>query len=258
MECLDLSQPGKEIDSGAEKESYRAVLQTMTNSSHPLSDLLDFLTETDIFYGLPPEQLAAIAQVARHQTFHKRETLFHQGEEGSGFYIVQTGRVKVFQFSAAGREQILHIFSAGDHFAEVPAFDGKAYPASAEALEATTVLFFPRQLFLALLERNPSLAINMLKSATRHLRRFSHLIDDLSLKEVPGRLAAHLLQLSEQAGQVDKIELSLSKRELASLLGTIPETLSRVLYRLSKEGFIVVEGRHIQLADRKALQDIAQ
>ena len=258
MECLDLSQPDKEIDNGAKKKSCRAVLHTMTHSSHSFSDLLDFLTETDIFHGLPSEQLAAIAQVAQNQTFNKRETLFHQGDQGSGFYVVQTGRVKVFQFSATGREQILHVFSTGDHFAEVPAFDGKAFPASAEALEPTTVLFFPRQLFLALLEHNPSLAINMLKSATRHLRRFSHLIDDLSLKEVPGRLAAHLLKLSEQAGQVDQVELSLSKRELASLLGTIPETLSRVLYRLSKDGLIVVEGRHIQLADRKALQDIAQ
>jgi CRP/FNR family transcriptional regulator len=230
----------------------------MTNSSHPFSDLLDVLADTDIFYGLPPEQLAAIAQIARSQTFDKRETLFHQGDKGNGFYIVQTGRVKVFQLSASGREQILHVFSTGDHFAEVPAFDGMAFPASAEALEPTTVLFFPRQLFLALLEQNPSLAINMLKSATRHLRRFSHLIDDLSLKEIPARLAAHLLKLSEQAGQGNQVELSLSKRELASLLGTIPETLSRVLYRLSKEGLITVEGTRIRLIDRDALRDIVQ
>lgn len=228
----------------------------MSRSSYPFSELLDFLAETDIFHGLPSEQLAEIAQVARLQTFDKRETLFHQGEIGNGFYIVQTGRVKVFQLSASGREQILHVFSMGDHFAEVPAFDGQAFPASAEALEHTTVLFFPRQLFLALLEQNPSLAINMLKSAARHLRRFSHMIDDLSLKEVPGRLATHLLHLSEQADQADWVKLNLSKRELASLLGTIPETLSRVLFRLSAEGLIVVEGTHIQLVDREALRDI--
>jgi CRP/FNR family transcriptional regulator len=230
----------------------------MASSIRPFSDLLDFLAETDIFYGLPSEQLAAIAQIARSQSYDKREALFLQGDEGNGFYIVQTGRVKVFQLSASGREQILHVFSAGDHFAEVPAFDGKAFPASAEALEPTTVLFFPRQLFLALLEQNPTLAINMLKSAARHLRRFSHLIDDLSLKEVPGRLAAHLLKLSEQADQADQVELNLSKRQLASLLGTIPETLSRVLYRLHTEGIIGVEGTRIQRVDRDALQDMAQ
>jgi CRP/FNR family transcriptional regulator len=255
---LDLSQLGREVDKDAEPTGCKTVLPTMSRSSRPFSELLDFLAETDIFYGLPPEQLAAIAQVARLQTFDKRETLFHQGDEGNGFYIVQTGRVKVFQLSASGREQILHVFSPGDHFAEVPAFDGKVFPASAEALEPTTVLFFPRQLFLALLEQTPSLTVNMLKSAARHLRRFSHLIDDLSLKEVPGRLAAHLLTLSEQAGQADRVELSLSKRELAALLGTIPETLSRVLYRLSAEGLIVVEGTQIQLVDREALRDLAQ
>lgn len=232
--------------------------KTMASSNRPFSDMLDLLAQTDIFNGLPPEQLAAIAQIARSQTYDKREVLFHQGDEGNGFYIVQSGRVKIFQLSASGREQILHVFSAGDHFAEVPAFDGKAFPASAEALEPTIVLFFPRQLFLALLEQNPILAINMLKSASRHLRRFSHLIDDLSLKEVPGRLAAHLLNLSEQANQADQVELNLNKRQLASLLGTIPETLSRVLYRLTAEGIIAVEGTRIQLIDRHALQNIAQ
>lgn len=230
----------------------------MANSSRPFSELLQGLAKTDMFDGLPPDQLAAIAQIARLQIFDKRETLFHQGDAGNGFYIVQTGRVKVFQLSASGREQILHVFSAGDHFAEVPAFDGKAFPASAEALELTTVLFFPRQLFLALLEQHPLLAVNMLKSATRHLRRFSHLIDDLSLKEVPGRLAVHLLHLSEQANQADQVELNLSKRELASLLGTIPETLSRVLYRLGAEGILVVEGTCIQILDRSALRKLAQ
>jgi len=230
----------------------------MATSPHPFSDLLNLLANTDIFQGLPSEQLAAIAQIARSQTYDKQETLFHQGDEGNGFYVIETGRVKVFQLAASGREQILHIFGAGDHFAEVPAFDGKPFPASASALEPTTTLFFPRQLFLALLESHPALAVNMLKSATRHLRRFSHLIDNLSLKEVPGRLATYLLQLSDQSNQADQVNLSLSKQQLAFLLGTIPETLSRVLYRLSSENIIAVEGTQITLVDRKALHKIAQ
>jgi len=160
--------------------------------------------------------------------------------------------------SASGREQILHIFGEGDHFAEVPAFDGKPFPASAAALEPTHVLFFPRQFFFTLLEQNPVLTINMLKSFARHTRRLSLLVDQLSLHEVPGRLAIYLLQLSERSKKGDRIELDLNKGQLAAMLGTIPETLSRVFYKLSREGIITVEGTTITLLDRETLQHLAE
>jgi len=227
----------------------------MPQSRTPFSDLLNFLADTPLFEGLPSEQLAAIAQLARTRTYDKGEIIFHQGDEGNGFFLVQAGRVKVFQLSASGREQILHVFGAGDHFAEVPVFDGKPFPASAAALEPTETLFFPRELFLALLEQHPSLTINMLKGFARHLRRFSQLVDNLSLKEVPGRLAAYVLRLSEQADQADQVELDLNKGQLAARLGTVPETLSRVLYRLSQQGIVEVEGSKVTLLDREKLQN---
>lgn len=230
----------------------------MSDLTRPCSDLLDFLGDTQIFYGLPGEQLAAIAQLARSQTYRKGETIFAQGDQSTGFYLVQSGRIKVFKLSASGREQILHIFGTGDHLAEVPALDGQCFPASASALEPTELLFFPRQSFLALLEQHPSLAINMLKSFAHHLRRFSHLVDNLSLREVPGRLAAYLLNLSDQAAQTDQVELDLSKGQLAALLGTIPETLSRVFYKLSQEELIALDGAKILLLNREELRKLAR
>ncbi len=226
--------------------------------SQPFSELLAFLADTELFQGLPRDQLAAIAQIALLQSYSKGDIIFHQGDDCGGFYIIQTGRVKIFQLSVNGREQILHIFGATDHFAEVPAFDGKAFPASAATLDPAEILFFPRRRFLELLEQNPLLTVNMLKSFARHLRRFSHLVDDLSLREVPGRLAAYLLKLSDRAQQADQVELDLNKRQLAAMLGTIPETLSRVFYRLSQEGVIAVDGNRITLRDRGALRDMAQ
>jgi CRP/FNR family transcriptional regulator, dissimilatory nitrate respiration regulator len=139
--------------------------------------------------------------------------------------------------SGDGKEQILHIFGSGDHFAEVPAFDGDCFPASAAALEKSELLFFPRQSFLQLLEIQPKLAINMLKSFARHLRLFSHLVDNLALREVPGRLANYLLGLCEQFDNAD--------------------TLSRVFSKLSREGVIVVDGSKVTLRDRKRLHDLA-
>ncbi len=219
--------------------------------------LAQFLGETMMFEGLPAEQLQELAQVAIAQSYHKGEMIFHQGDDGNGFFLVQSGRVKVFKLSTDGREQILHIFAEGDHFAEVPALDGDCFPASAAALETTTVLFFPRQAFLNLLEQRPTLAINLLKSFARHLRHFSHLVDSLVLREIPARLATYLLDLSEQANQANTVELDLPKGQLAARLGTIPETLSRVLAKLSREGLIQVEGAKVKLCDRDRLTQLA-
>jgi len=230
----------------------------MSNIAPSFSDLVDFLNDTQIFQGLPEAQLLAVAQLARLRSYDKGEIIFHQGDEGNGFFIVRSGRVKVFKISASGREQILHIFEAGAHFAEVPAFDGDRFPASAAPLETTELLFFPRQLFLEVLEQNPALAINLLKSFARHLRLFSRLVDNLSLREVPGRLAVYLLSLSDRAGHRSEVELDLSKGQLAAMLGTIPETLSRVFHKLSREGTIAVEGSKITLLDLDALRQLAQ
>lgn len=224
----------------------------------PLSSaLLEFLNQTILFQGLPQEQLAELANLAIAQIYEKGEVLFHQGDEGIGFFIVQSGRVKVFKLAPDGKEQILHIFQEGDHFAEVPALDGERFPASSAAIEKSLVLFFPRQAFLQLLEQRPTLAINLLKSFARHLRRFSNLVDNLALREVPARIATYLLSLSDQKGNSDTIELDLPKGQLAAMLGTIPETLSRGFAKLSREGWIQIEGSKVTLLDRARLHQLA-
>jgi CRP/FNR family transcriptional regulator len=89
------------------------------------------------------------------------------------------------------------------------------------------------------------------------LRQFTVKIEDLSLKEVPGRLAAYLLYLSDEKGGAGSVDLSISKQQLASLLGTIPETLSRILARMTKDGFIEMDGRHITIKNRPGLEELA-
>ncbi|MEQ9667654.1 Crp/Fnr family transcriptional regulator [Coleofasciculus sp. G2-EDA-02] len=218
----------------------------------------DFLANTQLWRGLPDEQLDAIATIAIAKSYHKGEVIFVEGEEGSGFFVVKSGRVKVFKLSAEGKEQILEFFGAGEHFAEVPAFDGECFPASATALEKTELLFFERTTFLALLAQQPKIAINMLAIFARHLRRFARLIEDLSLKEVPGRLAASLLYLSERSEHLEQVELDITKTQLASLLGTIPETLSRVFAKLSQEELISINGSRIRLLNPEGLKILAE
>jgi CRP/FNR family transcriptional regulator len=229
----------------------------MTAANEQISDLKEFLGNTQMFRSLPLDQLESLAKIAQLKTYRKGETIFWEGDEGTGFFVVKTGRVKVFKLSADGKEQILHLFAVGEHFAEVPAFDGQCFPASAAAVEKSELLFFEQTAFLDLLRQEPTLAINMLVSFARHLRRFANLVENLSLKEVPGRLATYLLDLSDRTGNSQIVELDLTKSQLAARLGTIPETLSRVFYKLSSEGLIALDGAKITILDRDRLSEQA-
>ena len=221
------------------------------------SKLTEFLSNIKLWRGLPAEQIEQLARIAIAQTYSKGEIIFQAGDEGSGFFIIVSGRVKVYKTSPEGKEQILHLFVAGDHFAEVPAFDGQNFPASAMALETSELLFFPRTSFLNLLQEQPSLAIKILGVFARHLRIMAQLVEDLSLKEVPGRVATYLLYLSDRNNKSDTVELDMTKSQLAALLGTIPETLSRVFAKLSADQLIAIDGSKINLLDRKRLIGLA-
>jgi len=219
-------------------------------------DILGTVAKIPLFEGLPADQLEDLVMILTDQVFRKGEVIFSEGEEGKGFYVAVQGRVKVYKLSAEGKEQILHIFGPGEPFGEVPVFTGQKFPAHAEAMEESRVFFFPKQSFVNLIKSNPSLALNMLGVLSKRLRRFTALIDDLSLKEVPGRLAAHLLVLSSKHKGSEDLELSITKAQLASLLGTIPETLSRILARMASQGLIETQGRRIRILDRESLQEL--
>ncbi len=215
----------------------------------------NWLQTTLIFQGLSLEQLEPIVQISQLQKFQKGEMIFIQDSEATGFFVVQEGRVKVFKMASNGKEQIMHLLGVRDYFAEVPALDGKCFPASAIALEYTELIFFPRFAFLELLHQYPAIAINMLMSLATHSRKLAHMVEELSCKDVPQRLASYLLDLSARNHQANIITLDVTKTQLAASLGTIPATLSRALYRLSSEGLIAINGLQIELLDCDRLQE---
>lgn len=208
-----------------------------------------------LFEGLPSEQIEALAEIAVIKKFEKGENIFFEGDDGIGFYVVGEGKVKISKISPAGKEHILHIFGGGEPFGEVPVFNGMPFPATAEALIKTNSLFFPREKFVRLVESNPSLALNMLAVLSFRLRKFTTQIENLSLKEVPARLASYLVYLSEEQKNNNIVELDISKGQLASLLGTIPETLSRIFSKMNDGGLIEVNGKRITLLDLEALKE---
>jgi CRP/FNR family transcriptional regulator, dissimilatory nitrate respiration regulator len=215
------------------------------------------LTQTPLFSGLTADQVAQLRAIAQERAIRKGETVFWEGEEGIGFYIVAEGLIKIFKLSAEGKEQILHIYGPGHPFGEVPVFAGRHFPANAQAVENSRVLFFPRPDFIHLITANPSLAMNMLAMLSMRLRQFTVQVENLSLKEVPGRLAAYLIYLSSEQQSSHKVTLPISKGQLASLLGTIPETLSRIFNRMAAQGLITVQGAEITLLDRQVLEELA-
>ncbi|MEW6218987.1 MAG: Crp/Fnr family transcriptional regulator [Thermodesulfobacteriota bacterium] len=223
----------------------------------PESELAGVLAGLPLFAGLSREECQAVAAVARQESRPRGAAIFAEGDPGHGFYIVLEGRVKVFKLGADGKEQVLHLLGPGEPFGEVAVFAGRSFPAHAEALSRCRLLVIPRAAFRELLARQPSLALNLLASLSLRLRRFAQLIEDLSLKEVPGRLAAYLLMESDQNGGADVVRLEITKGLLASVLGTIPETLSRILARLSRSGLIAADGPLIRILDREGLAELA-
>lgn len=215
-----------------------------------------FISNVTLFRGLPETQIEELSRIAEVRTYKRGQSIFSDGEPADGLYILFLGRVKVFKLSFEGKEQIFHIIEAGEPFGEVAVFLGIPFPAHAEALEESKAVFFPRTAFVDLIKKDPYLAMNMLAILSHRLKSFAHLIEDLSLKEVPQRFAAYLLQGSE-GKEKGAVNLTIAKSQLASLLGTIPETLSRILGKMTVEGYIEVEGRKITVLDRPALEEIA-
>jgi CRP/FNR family transcriptional regulator len=221
-------------------------------------EIRQHLSQVDLFKGLTVEQLEAIARIISDKEFKKGQLIFSEGDEGVGFYLVISGRVKVYKLSPEGKEQIMHIFGPGQPFAEVPIFEGARYPANAEAMERCKLFFFPKKAFISLIQENPSLSINMLASLSQRLKQFSNLIESLSLKEVPGRLASYLLYLSDRNGSIDEFQLDIAKSQLASLLGTIPETLSRIFAKMDSKKLVEINGPRITILNRIGLEDLAE
>lgn len=219
-------------------------------------DVIGQIAGMPLFAGLSRAQYEALARICVRRSCRKGERLFTEGDEGTGFYMVVTGRVKIFKVSVEGKEQILHLFGPGESFGEVSVFTGQGFPADAVTAVQTVLLFFPRLAFSALIQKDPTLALNMLAQLSGRLRHFAGLIEDLSLKEVPGRLAKYLLYLSGKNG-AGEVALDVSKGQLASLLGTIPETLSRILARMNRQGLIRLRGAQILILDRQAIEQIA-
>ena len=223
-----------------------------------MKDAIELIRRSPLFQGLSEEDLAALATIGVPKSLAKGEVLFVEGAPSRGFFLVLEGAVKLAKVSPTGKEQILHVHGRGDVFAEGTLGEGATYPASAMATEGSRLLLFLKADFARLLVSRPAFATNLIARLSQRLRQMAALVEDLSLREAPSRLARYLI---ERAG--DEIErgavvrLGIRKGELASLLGTRSETLSRLFRRLGEAGIIDVRGAEVTILDPDRLEDLA-
>jgi CRP/FNR family transcriptional regulator len=211
--------------------------------------IVNTLRSCQLFTGLSQQDLANIADATVLKSLEKDEYLFHEGDPAHGFYVVQRGAINVHRVNAAGKEQIIHVFRAGDSFAEVALASERGYPADARSLEPSQVLLVQKTGILELLKRQPELALRMLGSMSSHLRVLVGQLEDLTLKDVETRLANWLVKRcpNAQSEQPVRIELTMTKRVLAAELGTISETFSRTLAKFREQKLISVKGKVVTI-----------
>lgn len=211
--------------------------------------IVNTLRGCQLFGGLPAEDLESIAAIVVVKPVAKGDYVFREGQPSQGFFIVQTGAINIHRVNAAGKEQVIHIFRAGESFAEATLAGEHGYPANARAVEPSQVLLIQKAGFLALVRRRPELALRMLGAMSLHLRILVGQLEDLTLKDVETRLANWLVKRcpNPQATQPVTIHLTVTKRVLAAELGTVSETFSRTLAKFRDQKLIAVKGRALTI-----------
>lgn len=219
-----------------------------------LSDA-EIVARCPLFAGLDDEDVLALAGVALRRPVAAGETLFLAGEEARGLPLVARGSVKVFVLSpVSGREVVLSVERPYNAVAELVAFDGGAYPASAAGLEEGELLWLEQGGLRRLLAARPGLALHLMRTLGRRLRRLVVLIERLSFQEVIQRLAADILS-SGRGGVPFTLD---TNADIAARLGTVPELVSRNLSRLHQSGVVTLDGRTVTALAEEALRDLAR
>jgi len=222
-------------------------------------DILKQMQMLPLFQGIPVEKLRMLAKHARYKTYKAGEMFIGETDHAHAFYVIATGQVKLYKSSPEGREQTLNLLGPGDPFGMCTAFAIDSFPANAMALEESGILLIPGTVMEAVAMKEPRLLVNIIQVLSDRLRESMSLIESLSLKEIPQRLASFLIHALRIKGtQTNQLQLTVTQRELAKILGATPEALSRGIRKMSNAGLLAVDGRSIRILDQPALREMAE
>jgi CRP-like cAMP-binding protein len=218
------------------------------------------LQRSPLFRGLAPPALERIAELAGQRSYRAGEIVFSQGDPGDALYAVVTGKIRISAGAADGREIFLNIMEPGDTFGEIALLDGGSRTASATATMPSELVSIRREHFFALLEREPRVALELLRLCGERLRWTSGLAEDAALLDAPARLAKRLLSLSRLHGEAarDGATLRISQEELASFLGVSRQVVNQYLQGWKGRGWVKLGRGTVTVCDQASIKKAAQ
>ena len=213
--------------------------------------IVETLKKSDIFSSLKDNELKSIGELFEVMKFNNNDTVFNEGDPSDKFYILAEGNVKIMKHSVAGKDIILEIMSPGDVFGGVAVLDNKPYPASAQAMEPSSLIRISRQNLFQLMEEYPILKLEIVKYFSDKLRDAHEMLKNIATERVERRIASLLLKLSEKVG-VDadgyrKIDFPLTRQEISEMVGTTVETCIRTMSKFQKQGMVKSSGGRIMI-----------
>lgn len=212
-----------------------------------------------LFQSLKTAERESLRPLVRLKSYEEGETIFREGDSAATFHFILGGKVKIVKSAPDGRDVILEIFGPGDPVGALAAYEEREFPATAVALEATTLLSIPRQEFFQLLANNPLLARGLLMGLTRRMIELTRKLAERSSR-VEFRIARLFLTLADRAGRAEAsgvfVSFALSRQEIADLVGTTQETAIRVMSRWNRDRIVLTEEAGFRIPDRRRLEEI--
>ena len=211
----------------------------------------ELLKRVSIFADLDEQGLDGLERLLVPHTYAKDALVVSHEEPGDALYIIASGRAKAVLLGESGREIILYLFRPGDFFGEMSLLDNEPRSATVQACEETTVLVLKREAFHRHIREYPQTALSILKEMSGRLRRADEIIGSLALLDVYGRVARMLRELADKDGVEHEEGIFIKERptqqDIAAMIGTSRETVSRALNDFAKRGFVEMNGKSILL-----------
>jgi len=227
-----------------------------------MTDRLDLLKKNSLFSSLSEDNCKVIEKTLLEKNFPKGEYIFFEGDPSENLYIVKEGKVKIIKHSDTGKNVVLEVISKGEMFAQVAVFDGGPYPATAEAMENCEVMMIRRRDFFSLLEKYPVIATKIIAVLGKRLREAHDTIRYLAVERVERRIAGLLIKMADKVGEKEKesikLNMNLTRQDIAEMVGTTVETAIRIMSRWSKENIIKSLGKRIVILDMDKLLEIVE
>ena len=206
----------------------------------------ELLGSTRLFAGLGLEERQRLAHRASLRNYRRGEIVIHEGEPGDALFAVVEGFVKVYVTSIDGDEMVLVTLSKGDTFGELAVIDGGVRSASAQAVEPSTLLVLTRESLLGVLRDHPAMAVALLRSVGRLVRRLTDQASDLVFLDLHGRVAKYLCTLCDKApAGARAFDLHLTQGELASMVGGSRQSVNQILRSFEEAGIVQIHGREV-------------